>query len=587
MVGSIPRNFIDELLARIDIVDVIDKRVPLKKAGNSFKACCPFHTEKTPSFSVSSDKQVFHCFGCGVSGSAIGFLMNFEHLDFVEAVQELANSIGLEVPFEKNKNKSMESRADNADYYQLMKKVEAYYIKQLKSNPDKQSAIDYLKRRGLTGETAKMFGLGFSPSGWNNLEKYFHADSKLKQQLISTGMLISKESGQVYDRFRNRIMFPIKDKRGRVIAFGGRVIDDATPKYLNSPETSIFHKSSELYGLYHVLGQSPRPDQVIVVEGYMDVVSLAQHKINNAVATLGTAITQNHVQQLVRHVSEIVFCFDGDSAGRNAAWKALEVSLPFTKNDISFSFIFLPEGQDPDDVVKQNGAQGFVQFVSIAKPLSEFMLDRLIEDHDYRSMDGQAGLLEKAKPLLRQIPSKGFVQLIVARLSQYIGMSSSELMAEIMPKSNSSSRKARVGMAKSEKPSILRLAIAMLLERPSFAEDVKKPEIFASLRLPGAMLLQRLLVFIQSRPNVNTAGIMEEWRGKEEEAALVSVLNWSHHVPEEGFYSEFSGAMQQLEQKVKEQELGDLINRSKSSSLSNEEKARMIELIEEKHSPVH
>ncbi|MEK6771534.1 MAG: DNA primase, partial [Pseudomonadota bacterium] len=351
MAGRIPREFIDELLNRVDIVEVIDARVPLKKAGKDYKACCPFHDEKTPSFTVSQTKQFYHCFGCGKNGSAIGFLMDYENLSFPEAVTDLAQRVGLTVPTEASGTAAPDSGSHAL--LDLLNEAGRFYRNQLRSHPSAGKAIDYLKGRGLSGEITQSFGIGYAPEGWDNLTKVLGKDDPTRDQLVAAGLAAKKEGGGYYDRFRNRVIFPIHDHRGRIVGFGGRVMDPKDePKYLNSPETALFHKGRELYGLFRARDAIKKSGRVLVVEGYMDVVALAQHGIDYAVATLGTAATRDHLDRLYRHAPEVVFCFDGDRAGREAAWRALETTLPLLHEGRQASFLFLPEGEDPDTLVR-------------------------------------------------------------------------------------------------------------------------------------------------------------------------------------------------------------------------------------------
>jgi DNA primase len=604
MAGSIPRTFIDDLLTRIDIVDVIDSRVTLKKSGKSYKACCPFHNEKTPSFTVSAEKQFYHCFGCGASGSAIRFLMDYEHMEFVEAVEDLAKMAGVEVPYEGRVRPQINT-SKLYELHELMEQVSQFYVTELASNKDKSVAIDYLKQRGLTGQTVKLFDLGFAPSGWDNLLRKFGSNPSTVKQLVDTGMVITNDKGKTYDRFRERIMFPIRDRRGRVIAFGGRIIGEGTPKYLNSPETEIFHKSYELYGLNSVIKSGSAKDTILVVEGYMDVVSLANRGVNNAVATLGTAITEQHVQVLVKQSNIIVYCFDGDAAGKKAAWRALETSLSYLQKGVQFKFMFLPDGEDPDTMVSQLGADRFNALVNQAKPLSEFMLERLLEQADYRTIDGQANLIEKAKPLISKLPKGGFVNLMVGRLAKYVQMPEEALMQQLKGSdgvrsqsgvntpamsssgpnaqfSHSSAKNRSIKKLQIEKPSTIKLAIAMLLEKPSLALLVENPGELKTLLLPGVVLLHDLLVFIQSNPNITTGGLLERWRSTEEGRFLPKILSWEHHVPESGFESEFLASIDALKRQLKDQMLDELLNRSKTSPLSAEDKKKLSQLMAER-----
>lgn len=412
--GTIPRSFIDTLLNRADIVQVIQQRVPLKKAGSNYKACCPFHSEKTPSFNVSPQKQFYHCFGCGASGDALKFIMAYDSLPFVEAVEQLAGMYGMEVPFEKRSQQAVEQQRQQQDLYEVMHSVAKYYRHQLRDHPQAEKAKAYLKQRGLSAEIAKAFVIGYAPDGWQNLQPALKADATLTQQLIESGMLIKNEEGRVYDRFRDRIMFPIRDIRGRVIAFGGRILGEGQPKYLNSPETPIFHKSYTLYGLYEMKQSRQNFDHIIVVEGYMDVVSLAQFGVRNAVATLGTATTAEHLVLLFRQVNEVVFCFDGDEAGIKAAWKALELCLPLMGEQRSVKFLFLPQGEDPDSAVRKEGLEGFRSRVKSALSLSQFLIEGLQNQlkAPLASAEGRQHLVALAAPFVQK--AHGLYQFLLA-----------------------------------------------------------------------------------------------------------------------------------------------------------------------------
>ncbi|NAX39732.1 DNA primase, partial [Vibrio sp. V26_P1S5P106] len=387
MAGQIPRSFIDDLLARLDIVDIIDARVKLKKKGKNYSACCPFHNEKTPSFSVSQEKQFYHCFGCGVHGNAIDFLMEYERLEFPEAIEELASSLGLEVPREErpggpfNKQAPRTNSEEKRTLYDLMGSIAQFYRQQLKA-PTSRQAIEYLKNRGLSGEIVQKFGIGYVADEWDLIRKNFGQSRQNQEMLVTGGMLIENDKGNRYDRFRGRIMFPIRDRRGRVIGFGGRVIGDGTPKYLNSPETPIFHKGKELYGLYEVLEAYREPEQILVVEGYMDVVALAQYGVDYSVASLGTSTTGDHLQLLFRQTNTVVCCYDGDRAGREAAWRALENALGYLKTGNILKFLFLPDGEDPDSYIRTQGKERFEQAIKEAKPLSSYLFDNLIDSYN-------------------------------------------------------------------------------------------------------------------------------------------------------------------------------------------------------------
>jgi DNA primase len=425
----IPQDFIDELLARTDIVDVVEQRVKLKKQGQNYSGLCPFHNEKTPSFSVSQDKQFYYCFGCQASGNALKFIMEFDRLDFVPAVEVLAANAGMEVP-QVRSNESPEKVERRKSIYEILEQSSDFYKDQLRHHPSKNRAVDYLKDRGLSGEIARDFMLGFAPPGWDNLYAELAKTNLERDLLIESGMVIdNRDEDKTYDRFRDRIMFPIRDIRGRVIAFGGRIIGDGKPKYLNSPETPVFHKGRELYGLYEARRRTRKLDHVLIVEGYMDVVALAQHGINCAVATLGTATSEEHIDRLFRMVSSLVFCFDGDSAGRNAAWKALVVTLPYMRDGRSAAFLFLPDGEDPDSLVRHEGREGFERRLDEAPHLPDVFFDKLESETDTSSLDGKAALAGRAMPMIATIPEGVFKQLMIQRLSDLTGLPTERLIA--------------------------------------------------------------------------------------------------------------------------------------------------------------
>ncbi|MGH1374348.1 MAG: DNA primase [Cellvibrionaceae bacterium] len=427
MAGLIPQSFIDDLLDRIDIVDVVDPRVKLKKTGKNYSACCPFHDEKTPSFTVSPDKQFYYCFGCGASGSALSFILEHDRLNFPDAVEELAKMAGVEVPREA-KNDSPKHK-ERKSLYQLLEKTDQHFRQQLRQSPAKQHAVNYLQLRGLSGEIARDFGIGYAPPGWDNLLKALGADSESKHLLNEGGMLIERpEDGRCYDRFRNRIMFPIRDVRGRVIGFGGRVLGDDKPKYLNSPETPVFHKGRELYGLYEARQAYRQLPRLLVVEGYMDVVALAQFGIRYGVATLGTACGEDHLNLAFKYTQEVVFCFDGDEAGRKAARRALENSLGAMLDGRQVKFLFLPDGEDPDTLVRQVGTDKFTRMIEMAVPLEDFLFDSVADGIDIQSMEGRARLSKRAAPLLHKLPAGVFRELMFANLAQRTGLPIDTLM---------------------------------------------------------------------------------------------------------------------------------------------------------------
>ena len=428
MAGRIPQNFIDDLLSRVNIVDVVDARIRLKKAGKNHSACCPFHSEKTPSFTVSSDKQFYYCFGCGAKGNAIGFVMEYDHIDFPEAVELLAGTVGLEVPKEESTRFQQQQQKERANHYDLMNSASEFYQQQLRFHPEKDAPVNYLKKRGLSGKAAKFFGIGFAPPGWDNLKSTLGTDEDKLKALIDTGMVIHNDNGRTYDRFRNRVVFPIRDVRGRTIGFGARTLGDDKPKYLNSPETSIFNKGHELYGLYECRQIRQPLKRFVVVEGYMDVVALHEYGIHYAVATLGTATSSTHVEKLFKIAPEIVFCFDGDEAGRKAARRGLEQVLPILEDGQQIRFMFLPEGEDPDTIVRTEGKEGFEQRLHHAQGISEFLLSTLKQDiDDSESLEGRARLAKLAAPMIQQIPGTALKSLFWQALSEATQLDTADL----------------------------------------------------------------------------------------------------------------------------------------------------------------
>ncbi len=529
MSGLIPRQFIDDLLARADIVDVIDKRVPLKKAGANYKACCPFHGEKTPSFTVSASKQFYHCFGCGAHGTAIDFLMEYDRLGFPEAVEELARSLGLDVPREESSAQSQQ-RQRATSLYELMAAASEHYQLALRREPQ---AVAYLKARGLSGEIAQQYAIGFVPEGWDFILQRLGKRAEDQAKLDTAGMLVKKDNGGYYDRFRNRIMFAIRDPRGKTIAFGGRVMGQGEPKYLNSPETPIFHKGRELYGLFEAKQHSRTLDTIIVVEGYMDVVMLAQHGIRNAVATLGTACTGEHVQRLFRSVNQVIFCFDGDRAGREAAWRALNNSLPELQDGKQISFLFLPDGEDPDSLVQKEGQAAFAQRIEQATPLSTYLIDHLKSQVDVRSIDGLSRFVELARPLLAPIRATTFATLLKAELAKVAGTTPEQLFdtsrayADSLAGGRSSlSAYAQQQPAAPREPqlkiTVTRKIVAALLAQPSLATTVSDAELelIEHLDDPKVVFIVELIDLLATHPQLSTAALLERYRDTPYAAAL-------------------------------------------------------------------
>ena len=519
--GRIPQHFIDELIARTDIVELIGARVPLKKSGREYKACCPFHAEKTPSFWVSPDKQFYHCFGCGKHGTALGFLMDHDHMAFPEAVEELATRLGIEVPHEGGVERATQ-RADEP-LYELLARVAGFYTEQLAREP---RARAYLAQRGLTAATQERFAIGYAPNSWNELLRRFGGSDAERKHLSDAGLIIERERGagregeRYYDRFRDRVMFPIRDARGRVIAFGGRVIDTGEPKYLNSPETVLFHKGRELYGLYETRRARRALERLVVVEGYMDAVSLHQAGVDYAVATLGTATTAEHLRRIFRLVPAVVFAFDGDRAGRAAAWRALQQALPETREGREIRFLFLPQGQDPDTLILTEGRAAFEERLALAVPLSEYLVQELSAQGDLRSADGRARFAEEARPLFARVPEGVYRELLLERLAQVVGLSPARLEALWSagkggaPATPAPARTSAVRPARGAgRGSLVRQAIVRLLHFPAIALEVTAAEragLDASAE-PGVTLLRELLDDLRERPAEIPAQVIQRW----------------------------------------------------------------------------
>jgi len=520
MAGRIPQHFIDELLSRIDIVDIVDAYVPLKKGGKNHQACCPFHDEKTPSFTVSQQKQFYHCFGCGANGTAISFLMEYLHMGFVEAIEDLASRAGMEIPREALQ--ASPSNNKTTELYELMELVTQFYCRQLRQHPEASKAVDYLKNRGISGEIAAEYELGFAPSGWDNLMKELGRSDESSKRLASIGAVIEKEQAGYYDRFRDRITFPIRDQRGRAIGLGGRVLGDDKPKYLNSPETPIFHKGKELYGLYQARKVLKDIDCLFVVEGYMDVIALAQFGIANVVASLGTAATTEHLEKMFRITGKVIFCFDGDEAGKKAAWRALENSLPLLKDGRQVYFMFLPEGEDPDTFVRSNGKEAFLE-TKMRTPLSEFLFNSLNKDIDLHSLEGRSEMVNKILPYFGKLPSDPYKDILLQELSKMTHYDVEDIQHRLSTSSPVSNHKQAFkkpvnGSNKGiEKISFL---IRCLLHEPELAFELETTEPLAKLPSPGIKFLYELLEFIRSNPNIRMAAIIENWRDTKFEKRL-------------------------------------------------------------------
>ncbi|THG81158.1 DNA primase [Pseudomonas sp. A-1] len=636
MAGLIPQRFIDDLLNRTDIVEVVGARVQLKKTGKNYSACCPFHQEKTPSFTVSPDKQFYYCFGCGAGGNALGFIMDHDHLDFPQAVEELAKRAGLEVPREDSRPGQKPRQSVDSPLYPLLGAAADYYRQALKSHPARQAAVNYLKGRGLSGTIARDFGLGFAPPGWDNLLKHLGGDSLQQKAMIDAGLLIENAEGRRYDRFRDRVMFPIRDSRGRVIAFGGRVLGDDKPKYLNSPETPVFHKGQELYGLYEARRSNRDLDEILVVEGYMDVIALAQQGLRNAVATLGTATSEEHIKRLFRVVPSILFCFDGDSAGRNAAWRALESCLPSLQDGRRVRFLFLPEGEDPDSLVRSEGADAFRARISQqAEPLAEYFFRHLAEEADPSTLEGKAHLATLAAPLLEKIPGANLRALMRQRLGAITGLTGEALTqsspapgGEVPPTDFPTSYayadgieyaaatghperpasqerkpwqkndwKGRKGEARREPPAVMPprggagvesptlSALRALLHHPQLAQKVEDAGHFAAEDDTWTQLLVALLESLQKQPQQNSLQLIARWHGTEQGRLLRGLAEKEWLISQDNLEQQFFDTITTLAARQRERSLEGLLRKARHSELSAEEKLRLRALLSRSEAP--
>jgi DNA primase len=581
MPGLIPERFIDELLTRVDIVEVVQPRVPLKRAGREWTACCPFHDERTPSFYVSPAKQFYHCFGCGAHGSAIKFLMEYEHLEFPDAVEELAQTAGLTVPHEGGPARP---REDHTDLYTLLDAAAKFYQSAL---PKSDAARAYCGQRGLDPAIIERFRIGWAPGGWDAVKRALGSNATRLQMLDAAGMLASGDKGK-YDRFRERLMFPIMDRRGRVIAFGGRIITSASnahsaetargegPKYLNSPETPLFHKGRELFALWQVREANRKLERLLVVEGYMDVVALHQAGITQAVATLGTSTTAEHAELLFRAAPDVFFCFDGDKAGRSAAWRALESVLPRMRDGRQAFFLFLPEGEDPDTLVRKEGRDGFEARLKQATPLSEYFFAYLAHDVNVATLDGRARLAEHARPLLAKLPDGAFRDLMAAELEKRTGTRGAALSRA--PAAHSGA----AGTANAPRRTLVRSAIALLLADPTLAQDVAVPYAFAQLDKPGVGLLIELLDAARARPGINTMRLLEQFASRAETDALQKLALAEFPGEPEALRMEFLGAMRRLGEQTTQQRLDALIRKQTEGALDEGEKNELRELLARK-----
>lgn len=539
MAGRIPQSFIDELLARVDVIDVVDSRVKLKKTGKNYSACCPFHNENTPSFTVSPDKQFYYCFGCGASGTALRFVMEFDGLSFPDAVEKLADQMNMAVPREAASQREVQQEQEHQSLFKRMEAASQFFERQLREHDKRDRAVQYLKGRGLSGKAAKFFGIGYAPPGWDNLQETLGTDKTAIRELITSGMLIEKEDGRTYDRFRDRIMFPIRDARGRYIAFGGRVLGDEKPKYLNSPETPIFQKNRELYGLYEARKIRQKLTRFVIVEGYMDVVALAEFGIHYAVATLGTATSEHHLRRLFKIVPEVIFCFDGDDAGRTAAARAMETALPVLSDGVQARFLFLPDGEDPDTLVRQEGRDGFEKRLNESLHLPEFLFEQLKQQVDFDTLDGKARLDKMAAPLIGKLPKGTLRSLMEKRLDDMIGTRSAAMAAvnetapEPEPEIDDGVSMPDIitePVPPSHAPDIedplapmVHRAISSLVRFPALAQELSIPDTEAETEYER--LLFEILKRLHQSPQQESIGLLIQWIGSPYEPELKALAD--------------------------------------------------------------
>ncbi|MDY7219743.1 DNA primase [Denitrificimonas sp. JX-1] len=635
MAGLIAQGFIDDLLNRTDIVEVVGSRVQLKKSGKNYTACCPFHQEKTPSFSVSQDKQFYYCFGCGAGGNALGFLMDHDNLEFPEAVEELAQRAGVEVERESSGEPQKPRQPVDSPLYALLSAASDYYRNALKNHPQRHTAVSYLKDRGVSGVIARDFALGFAPPGWDHLSKHLSGDSMQQKALIDAGLVVENaDSKRRYDRFRDRIMFPIHDTRGRIIGFGGRVLGDDKPKYLNSPETAVFHKGQELYGLYEARKYNRQLNEIIVVEGYMDVIALAQQGLRNAVATLGTATSEEHIKRLFRVVPNILFCFDGDNAGRKAAWRALESTLSNLKDGYQARFLFVPDGEDPDSLIRSEGLEAFQARInqhSVA--LTEYFFTHLAEEINLDSLEGKAHLATLATPLIERIPGANLRALMRQKLTQLTGLTSApndnftpehsnttshdwapeynfdeidpdsftqyhsddsaplapqtpvrstsqlSYKRNLQPGKSSFTRQEKSTQTAVEPPHLA--ALRTLLHHPQLAQKVDTASNLAAEDDLYAQLLVSLLEALQKNPDLSPLQLIARWHGTEQGHLLRALAEKEWLIDADNLEKQFFDTITRLASRQRERLIEQLLNKARTDELSNEEKQHLRTLFEQ------
>ncbi|UVK76700.1 MAG: DNA primase [Sodalis sp. Fle] len=574
MAGRVPRVFINNLLERTDIVDLIDTRVKLKKQGKNFHACCPFHNEKNPSFIVNGENQFYHCFGCGAHGNAIDFLMNYDRLEFVESIEELAEMHGLNIFFEMGSGLNEQEYDQRQSLYKLMDKLSVFYQQAL-AEKTAASAHDYLQKRGLSEAIIRQFSIGFAPPGWDNITVYFGRSVVERASLKDAGMLVTNDSGRTYDRFRKRVMFPIRDKRGRVIAFGGRILGEDQPKYLNSPETEIFQKGRHLYGLYEAHQQHSALSRLLVVEGYMDVVSLAQFGIDYAVASLGTSTSAEHIQLLYRSTDQIICCYDGDRAGREAAWRALKNALLYLTDGRQLCFMFLPEGEDPDTLVRKVGKAAFEQRIEQAQPFSSFLFETLLLQVDMSSLAGRAKLSKLAVPLIGQVPGETLRIYLRQQLGNKLGILDDNQLEKLLPKV---AIQANFSLKPRIKRTTMRILIGLLVQNPRLFALVPTIQGLEQVSQPGMPLFIELIQANQAHPGLTTGQLLEQYRENKSYSYLETLAIWNHMIIDDMIEATFVDTLASLYNSILEQHQESLIARDRTHGLKSEERKELWSL---------
>ncbi len=582
MAQYIPKEFTQDLLNRADIVEVIGKRIPLKKKGNDYFCCCPFHQENTPSFSVNPKKQFYYCFGCGASGNVISFLMEFEHYSFVEAVTSLAEDYSLQIPYTSHQEKHY---AKNDNLNTILADAVSFYQKALTTNTE---AYAYLQKRGLSDEIIQSFHLGYATAGWDNLLKQLGRDTAAEKSLHSAGMLIQKEKGGYYDRFRHRIMFPICNRSGKYIAFGGRVLDDSQPKYLNSPETPIFEKNKELYGLHYLLNQEHEYPEIMIVEGYMDVLALAQHGYSRSVATLGTAMSKYNLEKLFRLTNKIVFCFDGDNAGRTAAWRALQNTIKIMRDGRQAYFLFLPDGDDPDSFIRRTGKETLLEYIESATPLSQFLFSHLRQQADPSTIEGRARFAGLALSLIKTSTAQVFQQIMIDELAKITRIQRDALQQELLGNNEPSTSHVlpkRI-IAHQKRLNLTQIATAFLIQHPSLINTLTQTQWLLELATSDAQLLFTITELLHDNPNANTAYITEHFRETSQQESTRIFASYPLLCPNDGLAEEFSGIISQLRYQLLDKQIQELMQKAQQNNLSTHEKKLLQVLMKERKTKV-